>query len=248
MMSRHRLLITAALTLLTAATCSAAQAALVYATYTGTVFFARDPIGVFGLPASHLLGQSIFVEYVIDDATAGASQYLDPPLASGIGGVGAADPVEAFVVLGTRSLHIEADIHGLVRAAGPLSADPVIYHQADGTFGSGTAYAESYILGPLGADFPWNYHTSFSHTVGPHDFAPGEIGVSVAGASANFFYSLDSVTISDVAPSLPPTAVPEPGSWALMIMGLGSIGALIRARRRLRAGCDGDSGQAAPAA
>jgi hypothetical protein len=223
---------TAAAALLIAATGGGAQAALVYATYTGTVYFARDSIGVFGVPASHLIGQSAFVEYIIDDATPGATEALGPPLASSIVGFGAADPVDAYVIVGTRSLHIEDDIHGLVRAGGPLTADPVIYHQADGTLGSGTAYVESYILGPLGAAFPWDYHTPFSHTVGPLDFARGEVGVFAGGGSASLFFLPDSVTISDVAPTRPPAAVPEPGAWALMISGLGSVGALLRARRR----------------
>jgi len=37
---------------------------------------------------------------------------------------------------------------------------------------------------------------------------------------------------SDLPPS-PPTPVPEPGAWLLMILGFGSIGAILRARRRM---------------
>jgi hypothetical protein len=52
------------------------------------------------------------------------------------------------------------------------------------------------------------------------------------------YYQLDNVSLSigdAVAPPPPTTAAPEPASWALMILGLGGVGGLLRQRRRVLA-------------
>lgn len=49
-------------------------------------------------------------------------------------------------------------------------------------------------------------------------------------------YSQANVTYAGISDAiLPPTAVPEPSTWAMMILGFGAAGSLIRRRRMVRA-------------
>lgn len=49
------------------------------------------------------------------------------------------------------------------------------------------------------------------------------------------YFVMDGVSLQVGDAVVPPTAVPEPGAWALMLLGFGGAGAMIRGRRRLAA-------------
>jgi hypothetical protein len=54
--------------------------------------------------------------------------------------------------------------------------------------------------------------------------------VPIPGNGASLFSSLDNVTVGVVAPTLPPTTVPEPASFVLMGAGLAVVGMVARRR------------------
>lgn len=96
------------------------------------------------------------------------------------------------------------------------------------TSGANTLFSQSNVL--VQGDMVGPRHTAF-------DFGAGLAGQSLAlridlaglaGNSDNI--GLDNVRFGQVA--LPTTAVPEPATWALMILGMAGAGAALRQRRR----------------
>ena len=68
------------------------------------------------------------------------------------------------------------------------------------------------------------------------DFMPAEPGGHIEASSTDFnyefiLYGLDRQVRYSIT-SIRPGAIPEPASWALMIMGFGGIGSMMRRRKR----------------
>ncbi|WP_372786307.1 PEPxxWA-CTERM sorting domain-containing protein [Phenylobacterium sp.] len=88
------------------------------------------------------------------------------------------------------------------------------------------------------SDTPASFASDASLTIGP-SLIPSYAYVGISGHSyaggvyeetqrAELYFTPTSVTLSSVGAA----AVPEPGVWALMIMGFGGVGAALRNRRR----------------
>lgn len=101
--------------------------------------------------------------------------------------------------------------------------------------------------GSLGTKVIWNFYEATSLDFGSKAFygsvlaptAQATIGNFIegtavfAGLTANGEIHTPGLTTYRVPPPPPTTVVPEPGAWALMILGFGAAGSMIRRRRAL---------------
>lgn len=111
--------------------------------------------------------------------------------------------------------------------SGPKDYDPSVGTTAYGYYGKGINYGElygSYVANPSGGDlFALGYGTTFTAST---------TGV-LYGTLNDSGYSNNSGQFNvNLAVAASPGAVPEPASWAMMIVGLGMIGAGMRYRQR----------------
>jgi hypothetical protein len=51
------------------------------------------------------------------------------------------------------------------------------------------------------------------------------------------YYAVDGVSATGLTGTLPLNSAPEPTTWAMMLLGLGGLGAVLRARRRMATVC-----------
>jgi hypothetical protein len=65
---------------------------------------------------------------------------------------------------------------------------------------------------------------SYDVTPGFQDFAVNALGVHTVRISSNNYFQVDDLLVS--------SAVPEPATWGMMLLGFGMLGATIRFRRR----------------
>lgn len=107
-----------------------------------------------------------------------------------------------------------ANYFQLINRAGgpPLFA----FSPADGAYGAPQTGSASYVLGP------GSYEFGAVTKLGDFSFTAGS---STAAGSHAEHYDFDLTAIS---------AAPEPGTWALMMLGVGAAGAMLGRRKRLR--------------
>jgi len=237
----------AAVGLLTAA--APASAAVYTLTYQGTVTSGFDT-GTFGI-IGDLAGQHYTAVYTIDTGTPGATLGGFPGFAS-LTGQGAASPVKATLTINAITQSY-GDFSGfLVEMDGPTSgfgddSQTAIANAQDVVCGGGgqdcLVYdrqlfhsAGSAVHDLVDADLET---APASHVYGPGDMVFGSFSdYRIVDASigereyrARAFFAVEKVTAGTVGGG----AVPEPGTWALMILGFGTVGAALR-RRGLVAG------------
>jgi hypothetical protein len=94
--------------------------------------------------------------------------------------------------------------------------------------GNGTSGSTNISLGNGGSAC----FTSAYVAIGCGPTARNEYSFSLAGAQPGFGAVANSGLTSFVASGSGTFSVPEPGTWALMIMGFGGAGAMLRSRRR----------------
>lgn len=204
-------------------------------TYTGVVTSALDSTGEFG-PGASLVGMSFVAKVVYDDAKLGATYsggvYYDDYI-----GDGAASPVTATILLNgvTRTFGATSGRDSRVdRTLQPdcLSDCTLASFQqgAEDRYTQNGLYTLNYInLGGYSSNGGLSglAHTAPNFTNPPIDLYAyvnlfeQDIFTLASRHSAAVSVRIDSVT----------GAVPEPSAWALMLLGFGGVGGLLRRRR-----------------
>lgn len=112
-----------------------------------------------------------------------------------------------------------------------------------GVFGAGTEEADSARRNPdgqvLGVNFDTNFFAANDTDAGPNGLLnPGETSSTflfrvnnATGYLPGTFTAQNGVTLTARGFS-PTAAVPEPGTWAMMLLGFGAVGVSMRRRRR----------------
>lgn len=158
------------------------------------------------------------------------------------------DPFDnmGFAESGVHASITLSGLYGVTAVSGPTSTDfpaePVIGMQLAWTGAILDGGSKVVFTMPLDHSGTGNYTTE-KHVYGFTLYAPGSVGGEAALATDGFYYGLfpsgsnggvDPANDRDIAKAIsgPAAPAPEPATWALMILGLGAVGAV--ARRRVR--------------
>jgi hypothetical protein len=223
----------------------AASAATFTATIVGTVNLGTDLEGVFG-QGSDLAGLPFLAVYTINDAAPGAS-VVHAPGSSSISGVGSVSSV--LSINGSAPMAFGASA-GTAEAFNLPDRYRLDTQSASttGAGGPGTLFTISktqdlwFGLGSLFSDFTdGDFRTPFVFTAGGFasngvgfleisELASG-LGTPIVHGIAYAALDVSSFTLAALPSPPGPTGVPEPATWAMMILGFAGVGALLRARR-----------------
>jgi hypothetical protein len=218
--------------------------ALVKVTYTGTVASGSDLTGLFGAANADLAGLSFRAVYLFDDNPDG--QFFNPPFSSGwtslfdpgpkvfltIGGVTVVSDCGFFTpdycgfthtqTAAPGDWRLDSELNAFVVDATPPAGPRTWTHQID--------------IGVMSAVHPFldsfDYRTSAHYVLQPGDTGFGTVSleniVDGGAPTEHFGYRVNAV----LTPLVVTIGVPEPATWAVMILGFGMAGAALRRRRR----------------
>lgn len=203
------------------AAASPAAAAIMLATYTGSVTSGLDYANTFGLGQGASLANQAFTATFLYDTEAGLDNGEPGYYQERDGGSawGAASPIlDSTLTINGIAYDVSGDLNAKV-----VSSSGQSQHRAEGIVGGGFNSLFLYL----------NY-------VAPGDLAipvPTTGGSLGAGTyllnNAGGFLANGTLLVSTLTIAAAPVAgVPEPASWALMILGFGSVGGLLRDNRR----------------
>ncbi|WP_375290849.1 PEPxxWA-CTERM sorting domain-containing protein [Qipengyuania sp.] len=223
-----------------------ASAAQYIITYTGSVTGGIDRTGVFGGGTDvDLTGASYTAVYTLTAPLAGADSGGNGISAYIRGGAqtGTLSPVSGVFTIGGVSLGIGGDWFGSAEQANgfPGSGTDVVSHFAKDSVNTTSRYVNNAMSNTVRSNVnnivgTSDYTDSLSYRVQADDTAQGSFVVNsfdrVGGGEVNrravsLVLDVDSVTIAPFAVG----TVPEPGTWALFIIGFGAIGAGMRRRK-----------------
>ena len=230
------------------ASAASTEASIIITTYTGTVRGGLDFTGAFG--GGDLAGDSFIAVYRTDTAVPDAinDNAWDYTSISGGARVGTSSPTSAIVTIKSGdsrlgSLAFSGSYYGQtfksILNRGGLGAS--IQNQTYNNDGS--LYLFNNISG--------SQSTGPAFTLDPYYWTPWYFDASAFGfygnqtlATIGGIYGLgQGVGISFVTDTVTVSAVPEPATWAPMLVGFGLLGAVLRRfRARLRALRPGESG------
>jgi hypothetical protein len=207
---------------------STASAEVVYVTYKGTVLSGNDPIGIFGAPGSSLAGDAYTTFYIFN--TSIGEIHSDPFFNSDLGGV------VGIYAQPSPSLGAVLTINGINMGIGGESVG-YLYGIDYGNF------SRSYDLaGDPGRSvynqmsdptrsIPVSINMPFTYTVTPANGGYGQ-GQAMLGIDpvnhAGYLIDLVPTTVTVSVPG----AVPEPSTWAMMLIGFAGLGFVVRRRKR----------------
>ena len=206
--------------LVAAALAGQAAAAVVVTTYRGTISNGTDTTGVFGAPGL-LNGLSFVAIFRTDSDAPGATATFVPPLTK-IDGAGPTPPVTATIT-----------IKGVTYAFG--SGYGAQFQQDNGVseffehYASNDGAAVLYAGGSgVGLDFlpsaDWRTFTGADLSLVSNFFGVMDIHVYDPVTDTYTSQAKANLHITSVS-------VPEPATWALLIVGFGALGAVLRRRR-----------------
>ena len=234
---------------LTISATSVAQAAIITITVTGVVgsgASAVDTGDFLSTNQADLSGMAFSAQFVFNDAIPGADNYEFGPAANPTSTTLADNATNTPSVLQSMSISINGFTDSFGPEGGNLGASNTIFLVA----GAGS-YGKNFLgvvnVGYIDSSAPFNadYHTNATY-----DLSSATPFTFFATPSDLVFYSIPSLsgspvedvpliaqqaTVSSVGAPTPFSTfgVPEPSTWAMMILGIGMIG--LTARRRTKA-------------
>jgi PEP-CTERM motif len=209
---------------------SAASADIVYVTYSGTVLSGYDQIGIFGAPGSSLAGDAYTTFYIFN--TSVGEIHSDPFFNSDLGGV------VGIYAQPSPSLGAVLTINGISMGIGGGSVG-YLYGIDYGDFsrsydlaGDPSRSVYNQMSDPT-RSIPVSINMPFSYTVTPANGGYGQgqamLGIDPVSGAA-YLIDLVPTTVSVSVPG----AVPEPSTWAMMLIGLAGLG-FVACHRQKRA-------------
>ena len=208
-----------------------ASAATILITYTGTVSSGTDETGVFGAAATDLTGKAFTSVYTLNYPTSGAIDVSGTSVHEYYGGTAYASnsvsPLSAQITINgvTKSLSgTFGGFHYLSTLASPSGFAQI----SDIVFGSDqNSVVSNYIDSKVSnITDTLNLADALQYTVKSDKEGGGFVFSEDGNNAAIGFFKESSVTIESVG------AVPEPATWALLLIGFGMVGATLRIRRR----------------
>ena len=212
-----------------------AHAHIVTATYSGVVANGYDTTGVFGAANTDLTGAAFTAVYKVDSSVNSLTFNSPGSMSYRIGGTNygfSSSPVSAVVT-----------IHGVSAAFGGLQTGEA--YRSKVASGGNELFHETYSASTVKGVSTQQFVETFvySKSNGPVFAGPrsgGFLQDVVVDTSTGAYSTLvqgvltpTSLTIGVVQPQGPSVAsVPEPATWALMLLGFGGLGAAMRSRRR----------------
>ncbi len=201
-----------------------ASAAIMQATVTGTLTGGADTTGIFGKAGADLSGQAYASTYEFDTSL---GQFI-PLGADAFLGYDQAGGVTPFILFPSPVLNTSVTIAGVT-----VSIDPVL----GGDFGSegltgyptfdvdalaGSNHFRSFVAFPLGVlnNVPTHTFSGSGSGLSTFTYASGDSAFSANGTTAGA-----TITCLQSCP-----AVPEPTTWAMMLVGFFGLGGVLRRR------------------
>ncbi len=214
-----------------------AHAATYIITYEGTVANSHDNAGIFGGSGSSLDGLDFTAVYTLTDPLPGALSSGDGSTYAGTHGgshYSAPSPVSATLTINDITQAFSGDYLGVAAQQNDYggSLDQVSHSSRDHMVINGTdiyngldnqifSYSNDFISSI-------DYTSPLSYTAQAGDWGDGSFQIYSPGGGYTFGeLHPTSVTIAPLA-----SAVPEPATWALTILGFGLMGGVMRRQRR----------------
>jgi hypothetical protein len=233
-----RLILTAGLVAASFAVQPAASAATFTITYLGTIAdnggtgTGYDPDNFFGTGDVSLTGQA--VKAIFTFTSTGALNYSSTPSLSGVDGFGISS---AKIIVNGVTQQIFGTNGGFTTIKNDLPTDRINqYVQQANSYGDSQDYSVAGTKFDAGVNIDPGT-TSFLSTA-----SFGQNGVYFpTGDSTGHFTFINSSGVGDAFPlvqgfynisAISVAAVPEPATWAMMVLGLAGVGASLRRRRR----------------
>lgn len=207
---------------------SAADAAVITTVYEGTVLMGLQIGDVFGTQeGAELPFEAVFV-FDTDLGTRNTTATLDQVE----GSVPNSPVLSALLSINGVSHEFASQGHGnLFVQGGSHTFHAVNYSTFDGI---GLDEVSDIQLGAAAGGVPFSLEAPYDFTNPGGVLTPSfGIGVYDNDAGVDLFYSEGFFTVSRAYTVQSTGAVPEPATWALMILGFGSAGAVLRRRRVL---------------
>jgi hypothetical protein len=217
-----------------------AEAEIVDVTYTGTISTGWDLYGLFGTPGA-LNGDPYVVTYTVDTANDTASNVpgWSQDAVSSPGSVSAAITINGITQLISGDYRGQANVRLISPAPfPPTPVSPKLTHElaedyytknnivtADQVYNSQESISGPTLSSPIQITIVDTISGTISFRTDNNNYGRFGIIGTTEEVTANF-NSLGTVEVSGVA------AAPEPAAWALMVLGVGGMGAALRRVKR----------------
>lgn len=209
-----------------------ASASIMIATYQGTVVNGQDAAGVFGKPGTDLAGLTYVQGFTYDTSLGTRLTSATSDEISGAVAVATISPItDAWIIINGVTHHQAV---GYAGGAATIQDTSRIQEFNDGFWGS---FEERSFAGVIVSPLPpASLDVAFTRTL---SLSGCGLILNCGGAAAYIvngdlstyaYYANFNPTSVSVVPLAAPGGVPEPATWALMLLGFGLVGGMLRAR------------------